>query len=1389
MKALLTRVLLPVLAVGAVIGAVIGAIKLGWITDGVAFWLWPLLIAVLFLILSILAFLGGARLLLWPLLTGLVVQTTGLLVLLFSPVFESRWTPLWYTLGAVGLVLFVMLIVFVVSTVRARILERKMAEGAGGSQEDLARIRTDMKDALDLLKRAGRGRNAVYELPWFLVMGRPAAGKTVAIKNSDLGLPVKRDWVKGVGGTYTADWFFTNELIFLDTPGKWVTEGATDDGREHWRELMRLLRKYRSRQPLDGLIVVVPADDLLSLEDEELEDQATNIREVVALIHGQLQFRFPVYLLVSKCDLVEGFVDFFRGLPAQRRHEILGWSNEDPNRQDADRLIEQGFRRVRRRLEAYRLEMLSRVAKRTQARRLFFFSEEFRGLERPLTVFADALFQTQRYSESPVFRGFYFTSGTQEGAPLSKAMSELARTLGVPAARAHEAAEEESKRSYFLLDLFRELMVGDEGLVGRTAGHWWRRRRNTFLAAFAPAGIALLFLSLSLIALGMNRSTYGDVRSEAPDIVKEHLTKLQPVDGSLLEDDIEEALDWTEQLREYHVQMAGFRPFRTFGMRRPGELEPGTFDLFRDQFARVVLQPTLAEAERLATEPGSSCIDRIHLLHSVVWLRTGRRAGFEDLAGLDPVWGLDSELTENQAERVRRAFRRQYVYLKRNVPAEESGNLLPSFSVRKVARGIRDDCGQQGATSTLEQYRRWQDECGQAPTPADVEACFTELNKVLRNPQKDYEKLRRDFDQLKSDLTDLKAEVPEAKIGLELLGDIDLAEAQTGECLTRFDRTMVPRIEEYAVQEELLQQCRDAVAQVSDRGKRYTTREAVLKEQKALLEEEEERLVGLMADYNTRCTEAIPGFYRLEMNVLKKISESYRRVACLPTPRPTRPTAGRVTPETVTTKTRSVRKRIERPRTYTWFEPPKRVSAVYKISNWEHKQQEWSAHWAAIQGAGYAEEQTRYEQGQVRGSIESYARDYTRQWIRYLQSLRLQAPTPPISSWLGTLSKTPEYEKLIGPAQDAAGLAEQAGDPPFDAVRQRLRPLEGLAELDLGEYLTLLGDVGADLERCERDGSLWQQYRTALAADDRDNSLVKARAWVSRNAGPTLAEGSLTDLLNKPLDEARGYLLSDNLLKRQWEDLRQLYQDEIQGRAPFSADLEGSESVSLKNLIALLGGETGAVTRVRTAAAGETLTAEAEAWLEDAEIFSALLFEPESDDPRAVKLLVAIEEETYDPPEFGKNYRLDEVKVHFGDFSTFDWKPEDDRTKPMKLMLFGDEASEYSYLQGGIAERKGMLKRMIPGKKWKPGEELTAMSASGAEASAEGALAPVRVIAVGLSGGERPVLQYVLEVPDWKKNRSGRVQLGIRLSGKEVGPLMRLITRGLPPPPPSIKGS
>ena len=105
----------------------------------------------------------------------------------------------------------------------------------------------------------GGGARALYALPWYVIIGPPGAGKTTALKQSGLVFPhldPSRGGVRGIGGTRNCDWWFTNEGILLDTAGRYATE---DDDREEWLAFLNMMRKYRPRKPLNGLLVAVAA--------------------------------------------------------------------------------------------------------------------------------------------------------------------------------------------------------------------------------------------------------------------------------------------------------------------------------------------------------------------------------------------------------------------------------------------------------------------------------------------------------------------------------------------------------------------------------------------------------------------------------------------------------------------------------------------------------------------------------------------------------------------------------------------------------------------------------------------------------------------------------------------------------------------------------------------------------------------------------------------------------------------------------------------------------------------------------------------------------------------------------------------------------------------------
>ena len=64
----------------------------------------------------------------------------------------------------------------------------------------------------ELKRRKLGGRRFLREMPWYVIIGPPAAGKTTALRQSGLEFPFDlTDDLHGVGGTRNCDWFFTED--------------------------------------------------------------------------------------------------------------------------------------------------------------------------------------------------------------------------------------------------------------------------------------------------------------------------------------------------------------------------------------------------------------------------------------------------------------------------------------------------------------------------------------------------------------------------------------------------------------------------------------------------------------------------------------------------------------------------------------------------------------------------------------------------------------------------------------------------------------------------------------------------------------------------------------------------------------------------------------------------------------------------------------------------------------------------------------------------------------------------------------------------------------------------------------------------------------------------
>jgi type VI secretion system protein ImpL len=388
----------------------------------------------------------------------------------------------------------------------------KLAGGIRPDQQaEIAAMEAEFARAVQSLKssKLGRsGRDVLGLLPWYVMIGPSASGKTTAIRNSGIKMPVgKSGKVRGVGGTRNCDWWMTNDAILLDTAGRWSTD---EDDREEWLAFLDILKRTRPNKPINGILIAVGATDLTG-DEEQIGELARTLRERIDEVTGRLDMVVPVYLMVTKCDLLSGFVETFGDLKDRERGQIWGFTlpvtGEYADHVDA---FAQHFDDLADTLERHAVARMGEE-RRIEARdRIYAFPRQFDSVRQGLIDLIASLFDRSVYQDAPIMRGVYFTSGTQEGRPVDRIMASMAEAFGVrPQAL---AAPVTKPKSYFVRDMFQQVVFPDAHVAVRSSRALRRERLVRWGVAAAALAISAAFVLFPISSYLKNSALVEEAR-------------------------------------------------------------------------------------------------------------------------------------------------------------------------------------------------------------------------------------------------------------------------------------------------------------------------------------------------------------------------------------------------------------------------------------------------------------------------------------------------------------------------------------------------------------------------------------------------------------------------------------------------------------------------------------------------------------------------------------------------------------------------------------------------------------------------------------------------------------------------------------------------------------
>jgi type VI secretion system protein ImpL len=429
---------------------------------------------------------------------------------------------------------------------------------------DVIQLRERFEEAMATLRGKGRRGRSLYELPWYVIIGAPGSGKTTALANSGLHFPLEektgRNALRGVGGTRNCDWWFTEDAVFLDTAGRFFTQDSdTTADSTSWLEFLALLRKYRKRRPVNGVILTISAQELLMPGHVDLDGYIDAARRRLKELNRELKIQLPVYLMVTKCDLVAGFTEHFDDLTQDGRAQVWGvtFPYEQTMSGEAARLFQAEFDALVERLNGRLLARLEEDRDVRRRTRIFGFPQQLASLGDALAQFAHAVFASTRFDQSQtLLRGVYFTSGTQEGMPIDRLLGAIGRRFAV----APDAVAPAGRgKAYFIHHLLKNVIFPESGIAGVN-------RRMEVQKAAAQLGAYAALLAVTVIGVVVFSVSYarnrGYVEAVGLDVAKLNEARSAAGDNSL-----DNALPRFDALRAVADSANRYREHAPYSMR------------------------------------------------------------------------------------------------------------------------------------------------------------------------------------------------------------------------------------------------------------------------------------------------------------------------------------------------------------------------------------------------------------------------------------------------------------------------------------------------------------------------------------------------------------------------------------------------------------------------------------------------------------------------------------------------------------------------------------------------------------------------------------------------------------------------------------------------------
>jgi type VI secretion system protein ImpL len=170
----------------------------------------------------------------------------------------------------------------------------------------------------------GNGASSVTAAPVSVAAATPAGPTTLAATAAN-GATASL----ALGTTSATGAASTAAPTAASFPGKTAAASPAASSKKissRWQSLLSSLVDLRPERPIDGVVLTVSARTLLNADSATLTRLAADAYRQLCDVQDTFRFIQPVSVVVTQCDLIDGFTAFWRAQPDAVRQQMFGWS-------------------------------------------------------------------------------------------------------------------------------------------------------------------------------------------------------------------------------------------------------------------------------------------------------------------------------------------------------------------------------------------------------------------------------------------------------------------------------------------------------------------------------------------------------------------------------------------------------------------------------------------------------------------------------------------------------------------------------------------------------------------------------------------------------------------------------------------------------------------------------------------------------------------------------------------------------------------------------------------------------------------------------------------------------------------------------------------------------